>query len=89
MIVVDPVSVLNVIVGTTIMLSVEADGFNLTYLWQHTDGRSLDNPRIEGTRSNRLRINEAEEEDAGGYVCEVTNAAGSVRSMVAVINISK
>ncbi len=89
-IVVEPESMSDVRTRSTVTLSVDAEGLRLSFSWQRTGGRSLaDDPRIEGTDTSSLRIRGAEVADSGSYVCEVSNAAGTVRSREAIISVSK
>lgn len=90
MIAVEPERVTEVRIGSSITLSVEAVGLRLVFAWQRTDGRPLTgNPRVEGASTSLLRIRDMQAEDSGGYVCEVTNIAGIVRSREAVVTVSK
>ena len=76
--------------GSTITLTVQADGRNLIFFWLRTDGESLTSSlRIEGARTSRLTIRNVEEGDTGSYICEVSNSAGSVRSTEALVTVSK
>ena len=89
-IIVHPESIFNISDKSMITLSLDAEGLRLSFSWQRTDGRPLTGtPRIEGASTSLLRIRDVEEGDAGGYVCEVSNAAGTVRSREATITVSK
>ena len=86
----DPESMLDVRGGSTITLSVAAEGLRLAFSWQRTDGEPISlSSRVEGESTSQLTIRGARREDSGGYRCEVSNAAGTVRSRVATIIVSK
>ena len=89
-IMIEPESMLDVRSGSNVTLSVEAVGLHLLFSWQRNDGKSLtSDPRVSGASTNRLTIQGVVVEDSGEYVCEVSNAAGTVRSKRAIISVSK
>ena len=86
----DPASMMDVIAGSLVTLTVEARGIHLAYSWERSDRESLiANPRVEGVNTSQLQISDVDEDDAAGYVCEVTNAAGTARSREAIVFVSK
>ena len=91
-IVVEPEDMVEVRIGSTLTLSVEATGIGLAYLWLRTSGTAVslvDHPRVDGARTSQMRIREVESADSGGYACEVSNSAGTVRSREATVVVSK
>ena len=89
-VVVQPESMLEVESGSSIVLTVEASGIGLAYSWLRTDGIPLTGIlRIEGIDTNQMTIREAEVDDSGVYVCEISNAVGTVRSREVTISVSK
>ena len=90
MITTEPESIIEVAIGVSFTITVEAVGLQLAYLWQRTDGVPLvDNPRVSGARTDSLVVSGAELSDSGSYVCVVSNSAGAVHSREASVIISK
>ncbi|MBU3742316.1 MAG: T9SS type A sorting domain-containing protein [Candidatus Kapabacteria bacterium] len=67
--------------GSTITLSVEADGGELTYQWEKNG------TPVANATSSKLVIASATAADAGTYRCAVTSACGSVTSASATVNV--
>lgn len=78
----------NVIGGSNIGLSVTVTGdIPLYYQW-YLDGTVLaDNGRISGSTSGTLTISNAQVADIGNYNVIITNWAGSVTSVTAVVTV--
>ena len=48
-----------------------------TYQWQKNGSNLMEIPgKVEGVNTTKLVIKEAQNEDEGGYWCEITNRAG-------------
>lgn len=67
--------------GTTIRLTIAADGGDLKYQWEKNDAP------VEGATSATLTIASATAADAGTYRCAVTSACGTVKSASATVNV--
>lgn len=67
--------------GSSLALSVEAQGEELTYSWRIGD------TTIDGQTGNSLNIQNLTTENAGNYSVTVSNSAGSVTSEIATIEI--
>ena len=86
----EPRDALGVEPGSNVTFSVDATGLRLRFLWQRVDETLLtDHTKYVGVATNMLTILSIRPEDAGLYVCVVSNAAGSVRSQGAILMLSK
>lgn len=68
-------------VGGSLTLTVAATGTNLKYEWKK------DNQYLSGKTSSTLTIPSVTSNDAGSYVCEVSNSLGKVTSTPAKITV--
>jgi hypothetical protein len=71
--------------GGTVVLSVEAEGGGLSYLWKFGPVGGpyvnlVDGDRISGATTNQLTITNVSLADAGEYIVTVSNQAGSTSS---------
>ncbi len=82
-----PVSQLDIIVGTDIFLLVEAEGANLNYQWRKDEEILTDGGNISGSTTNELSISSITYDDAGTYDCNVTGSCGEVISDNAILSI--
>ena len=86
----EPRDVLNAEEGSSVTFSVNATGLRLQFLWQRANETLLtDDPRFVGVATSTLTIHSVRPEDAGLYVCVVSNSAGSVRSQGAILMFSE
>ena len=67
--------------GTNVTLSVGATGFGLNYQW------TLNNGYLFGATGPSLTLNSVGASHAGSYVVYITNPAGTVGSIPAVLNV--
>ncbi|RLD58977.1 MAG: hypothetical protein DRJ05_07085 [Bacteroidetes bacterium] len=82
-----PVSQLDIIVGTDIFFLVEAEGANLNYQWRKDEEILIDGGNISGSTTNELSISSVTYDDAGTYDCNVTGSCGEVISDDAILSI--
>jgi alpha-tubulin suppressor-like RCC1 family protein len=73
--------------GGAVELSVEAVGSSLTYQWQHAGTNLVDDGRISGAGTTRLRIPAAELPDSGAYVVALSGSLGQETSLPAVLTV--
>lgn len=67
--------------GEALTLAVSAQGSNLTYQWY------LDGSLLDGETSNQLSVSEVALNQAGDYVCIVSNSVGSDTSAAASVSV--
>lgn len=73
---------MNVCAGSSAVLTVVAEGDDLTYLWY------LNNTIISGANTNQYSINFISQSDVGNYYCEVINSCGVLKSSTVAINLN-
>jgi phage baseplate assembly protein gpV len=74
--------------GATVFLSVSAVGFPFPqYQWQKNGVTLSDGGNLSGSAAPALELNNVQEADAASYTVIVTNAAGSVASSPAILNV--
>ncbi len=74
----------SVVVGSSVVLSVSADGTApLSYQWKKDNANVSDGGRIQGALTQTLTISNVQPGDAGSYSAVVKNAAGSATSVAA------
>ncbi len=74
--------------GTDFILNVTARGTPpLTYQWQLAGANLADDGRVTGTTTGSLSVSGAVAEDAGSYIVVVSNGAGAVTSVVAIVSV--
>jgi hypothetical protein len=72
-----------VLAGTTVHFSTAASGTTpLSYQWQ------FNNTNLDGAVSQALSLTNVQPAQAGGYSVLVTNSAGSVTSVVAILTVA-
>ena len=79
----------SVATGADVSFHVEATGDDLNFQWQKNQSDLDDRGRCYGTRTNTLRILEAEMSDKGHYRCLVMNPVGKQLSDEAFFTVSK
>ena len=85
-IVVQPASQ-TVALGTSVELSVQVLGSAVVCQWQHAGTNLIDDGRVSGANSSRLRIAGAALADSGDYVVTLSSALGQVTSSPAVLTV--
>ncbi len=76
-------------VGTTASFTVTVTGTTpLNYQWRRNSTNVINDARLSGVATANLIITNLQTNDAGGYSVVVTNAYGSVTSMVAVLTVT-
>ncbi len=83
---VQPEHILDTQPGRNVSLTLLASGGDLTYLWQYADGSSLSDG-YEGVTTPTLTILAVEE--AGSYLCAVSNLVGTVFSNTVNVTVMK
>ncbi len=73
--------------GTAATFSVGASGLGLSYQWLRNSTNITDGGNISGATSSTLTVSAVTSPDAVSYSVIVTNAAGSVTSLVATLTI--
>lgn len=74
--------------GSELSLSVSVSGSNpLNFSWKHNGETIENNSRTTGADTANLQISDLRGGDAGAYSCEISNAAGTVFSDVAFIEV--
>ena len=72
--------------GTTVTFNCKAESYgDVTYVWRRVDSGELDVSRATGVNSNRLTISDVSSNDAGSYVCIVSNKNEKTVSRKAVL----
>lgn len=90
LLVTQPRDVLEAERGSNAQFTVAAVGVRLSYLWQLADETLLtDGAKFVGVATSAMTIRNVQFEDAGLYVCVVSNDAGSVRSEGAMLTVSE
>ena len=85
-----PEAMVDVAEGSNVTFSVIAAGYLLNYTWQRSNETQLtEGARYVGVAISTLTILSVQFGDVGGYVCTVTNTAGSVQSEEAQLTICK
>ena len=79
----------SVATGADLSFHVKATGDDLNFQWQKNQSDLDDGDRCCGTRTNMLRILEAELSDKGRYRCFVMNPVGKELSDEAFLTVSK
>ncbi len=75
--------------GAVASLSAAASGTPpLSYQWQHAGTNLTDNGHFSGTQTNNVSISSFLSSDVGDYRIIVTNAYGSVTSVVATLSVN-
>lgn len=86
----DPEDLLDIRTGSNVTFTISAEGLRLTFAWQRTDNPLLtSNPRFVGADTGSLTVYSVRFSDAGMYLCWVSNGAGSVSSMEAVLTVGR
>jgi uncharacterized repeat protein (TIGR03803 family) len=84
-----PPALLRMLAGSTLTLSVTADGLPaLSYQWQSNGVALTDGPRISGSATGNLAISPLALSDAASYRLLVTNYFGAVTSAATVLTVS-
>ena len=71
------------------MLTVQADGSELTYQWQRNGMNLSDGAKYSGSTTASLRVVAVMREDEGNFTCVVTNAVDSITSNAAELTLRK
>ena len=77
----------NVVVGSTVTLSVVAGGDGLTYQWRKNGADLADGERIAGATSPDLTLSSLTTNEAGSYLCFIANAVAGGPSQPAVLTV--
>ena len=87
---VHPVHQTNIVPESDVSFSVTATGIApLSYQWQKDGVNLTDGGGITGATTATLTITGVMESDEGGYRCVVTNIAGMVTSITAMLTLGK
>jgi len=73
---IQPLDMLNVIPGSTVMFTVTASGLRLTYTWMQDENALPSDGRFVAA-NEMLTIQNVMPSDVGSYSCVVSNAAGN------------
>ena len=86
-----PLDQLSVTPGNSVSFYVLLSGLRLSYLWSGSGALlpSSSSSRIEGRNTSTLTIHAVVSSDIGMYQCLITNAAGSVNSSSAALDIGE
>ena len=71
------------------MLTVQANGSELTYQWQRTGVNLTDGAKYSGSTTASLRVMAVMREDEENFTCVVTNAVDSITSNAAELTLRK
>ncbi len=82
-----PVLQVDIIVGTDIIFSLEAEGSSLSYQWRKDEVTLTDGGNISGSTTNELSISSVSFDDAGNYDCIVSGSCGEITSDYAMLSI--
>jgi len=85
----DPTTQQNIIPGTSIMLTVQANGSELTYQWQRNGMNLTDGAKYSGSTTASLRVVAVMRENERNFTCVVTNAVDSITSNAAEMTLRK
>ena len=85
----DPTTQQNVIPGTNVTLTVQANGSDLTYQWQRNGMNLTDGTKYSGSTTASLSVMAVMREDEGNFTCVVTNAVDSIPSNAAQLTLRK
>ena len=83
----DPTTQQNVIPGTSIMFTVQANGSDLTYQWQRNGLNLTDGAKYSGSTTASLSVVAVMRDDEGNFTCVVTNAVDSITSNAAELTL--
>ena len=79
-----PLNSRNIQLGSDVTFTVLAVGLSLSYEWEFGDGTALpDNPDFIGVDTPTFTIQSVTRDDVDSYRCAVSNAAGTVYSIIA------
>ena len=84
-----PEDQIDVIPGSNITFTVEANGTALMYQWQRNGIGLTDEGRFSGTNTSTLTITDVQEENEGMYQVIVSNIIGNDTSRVAQLTVCK
>jgi len=71
------------------MLTVQANGSELTYQWQRNGMNLTDGAKYSGSTTASLRVMAVMREDEGNFTCVVTNAVDNITSNAAELTLRK
>ena len=86
-IVTDPTTLQNVIPGTNVTFTAQANGSDLTYQWQRNGLNLTDGTKYSGSTTASLSVMAVMREDEGNFACVVTNAVDSITSNAAELTL--